>query len=103
MHRLKRTAYCLLLLSAAALLAVVTRSAVPPAASAQPGESPSSPPAPRRVKVLWLGDQGHHLPLERCRQAFSPLARNGIDLTYTENVAELNAKTLDNYDCLLLY
>ena len=53
---------------------------------------------PRRVKVLWLGDNGHHVPLERCRQAFSALGQRGIDLTYTDDVADLNPQTLDRYD-----
>src|SRR5438105_1924665 len=34
---------------------------------------PSS--APRRLKVLFLGDNGHHRPLDRCRQVFSDMAR----------------------------
>ena len=59
--------------------------------------------APRRVKVLFLGDNGHHRPLERCRQIFSELGRRGVDLTYTDRVSDLNDATLNRYDCLLLY
>jgi type 1 glutamine amidotransferase len=62
---------------------------------------PAQPP--RRVKVLFLGDGGHHHPLERARQAFSMLGRRGIDLYYTDRVADLNPQTLSRYDCLLLY
>src|SRR5215207_8450359 len=65
-------------------------------ASAQEG-------APRRVKVLWLGDSGHHKPLERVRQVFTAMARRGVDLAYTDVVADLNAENLKRYDCLLLY
>ena len=33
---------------------------------------------PRRLKVLFLGDDGHHVPLERCRQVFTAMARRGV-------------------------
>jgi putative membrane-bound dehydrogenase-like protein len=59
--------------------------------------------APRRVKILFLGDNGHHRPLDRCRQVFSSLASRGIDLTYTDDLADLNPTTLAGYDCLLLF
>jgi putative membrane-bound dehydrogenase-like protein len=62
-----------------------------------------APESPKRLKVLFLGDTGHHNPLDRCRQAFSAMARRGIDLTYTDDLAELNPDTLRRYDCLLLY
>ena len=58
---------------------------------------------PRRVKVLFLGDNGHHQPLERCRDAYSVLAKRGIDLTYTDDLNDLNPRTLGLYDVLLLY
>lgn len=60
-------------------------------------------PAARRVKVLFLGDRGIHAPVERCRLLFIPMAERGIDLTYTENVGDLNPATLGKYDGLLLY
>ncbi|HZL35005.1 MAG TPA: PVC-type heme-binding CxxCH protein [Tepidisphaeraceae bacterium] len=55
------------------------------------------------VKVLFLGDNGHHVPLVRCRQVYSELARQNIDITYTDNLADLNPQTLGRYDTLLLY
>src|SRR5437763_1864892 len=58
---------------------------------------------PRRVKVLFLGDRGHHEPIERCRDACTPLAVRGIDLTYTEDLDDLNPTALAHYDALLLY
>lgn len=58
---------------------------------------------PRRIKVLFLGDRGLHQPRERARQVYSPLGRHGIDLTYTENVGDLNPTTLARYDVVLLY
>src|SRR5688500_12022481 len=59
--------------------------------------------APRRVKVLFLGDSGHHKPLDRCRQVFEHFGRHGIDFTYTERMSDLNPQTLARYDALLLF
>jgi putative membrane-bound dehydrogenase-like protein len=58
---------------------------------------------PRRVKVMFLGDTGHHVPLERCRQIYSVLAKRGIDLTYSQDLADLNTENLNRFDVLLLY
>lgn len=57
----------------------------------------------RRINVLFLGDQGHHRPADRFRQSQPMLARHGVDVTYTENVADLNHRTLAKYDALLVY
>src|SRR5262249_6341118 len=61
-------------------------------------EEPAKP-----IKVLFLGDNGHHRPAERFRQLQPVLARRGIDLTYTDKVEALNPKTLSAYDGLLIY
>src|SRR6266542_5237943 len=37
-----------------------------------------------RIKVLFLGDNGHHRPAERFRQLQPVLDKRGIDLTYTD-------------------
>src|SRR4051794_10460642 len=58
-------------------------------------------PAP--IKILFLGDNGHHRPAERFRQLQPVLAARGIDLTYTDKVDALNPKTLSGYDGLLIY
>lgn len=57
----------------------------------------------RRVKVLWLGDNGHHQPLARARQIHSVLSHRGIDVEYTDDLAMIEARTLARYDVLLLY
>ncbi|HSU68935.1 MAG TPA: PVC-type heme-binding CxxCH protein [Tepidisphaeraceae bacterium] len=59
--------------------------------------------APRRVKVLFLGDNGHHVPLERCRDAMSEMGKRGVDLVYTDDLNDLNTPNLNRYDVLLLY
>lgn len=58
---------------------------------------------PPRLSVLFLGDRGHHRPADRAAQITPVMDLRGIDLTYTENVADLNANKLRNYDALLIY
>jgi putative membrane-bound dehydrogenase-like protein len=55
------------------------------------------------IRVLFLGDNGHHRPAERFRQLQPVLAGRGIDLTYTDKIEALNAKTLGSYDGLIVY
>lgn len=54
-------------------------------------------------KLLFLGDQGHHVPARRFAQLAPVLAERGIELNYTEDVAKLNADTLKAYDGVVLY
>src|SRR5438132_1890504 len=58
---------------------------------------------PRRINILFLGDNGHHRPAERFHQLEPVLARRGIDLTYTDKVDALNLKGLAGYDGLIIY
>jgi len=58
---------------------------------------------PKQLKVLFLGDNGHHRPAERFRQLQPVLAARGIDLTYTDKVEALNPKILAAYDALIVY
>ena len=55
------------------------------------------------LKVLFLGDQGHHRPADRAAQLTPVLAGRGIDVTYTEKLADLNPQNLARYDALLVY
>src|SRR5271166_4638121 len=55
------------------------------------------------IKILFLGDNGHHKPADRFRQLQPVLAKRGIDLTYTDRVEALSAKTLAGYDGLMIY
>ncbi|MBI1904243.1 MAG: ThuA domain-containing protein, partial [Planctomycetia bacterium] len=58
---------------------------------------------PPRIKVLFLGDNGHHRPKDRFAQLQPVLKERGIDLTYTDKVDDLNSKTLAEYDGLAIY
>ncbi len=66
-----------------------------------PGAQASA--APANLKVLFLGDRGHHVPGDRAAQLIPVMAGRGIDVTYTEKVDDLNQSTLAKYDVLLLY
>jgi putative membrane-bound dehydrogenase-like protein len=65
----------------------------PPVAEAQAG----------KLKVLFLGDDGHHRPLDRFRQIEPVLASHGIRLEYASSTKVLNAETLGRFDGLLIY
>ena len=58
---------------------------------------------PQRLRVLFLGDNGHHRPTQRAQQILPALARNGIDLFYTDDLDDLNDSELDRYQALVLY
>ncbi|HEY2414337.1 MAG TPA: PVC-type heme-binding CxxCH protein [Pirellulaceae bacterium] len=56
-----------------------------------------------RLKLLFLGDNGHHQPAARFAQLEPVLKERGIDLTYSDKVEDLNAATLGKYDGLVIY
>ena len=58
---------------------------------------------PQRLRILFLGDNGHHRPTQRAQQILPALARNGIDLFYTDQLEDLNDAELDRYQALVLY
>ncbi|MBN9119275.1 MAG: ThuA domain-containing protein [Planctomycetes bacterium] len=58
---------------------------------------------PAKLKVLFLGDSAGHRPAERFKQLQPVFAKRGIELTYTDNLDDLNAKTLSAYDALMIY
>jgi putative membrane-bound dehydrogenase-like protein len=58
---------------------------------------------PKPIKILFLGDNGHHKPEERFKQLQPVLAKRGIELTYTDKVEALDPKTLAGYDGLIVY
>jgi putative membrane-bound dehydrogenase-like protein len=55
------------------------------------------------IKILFLGDNAGHKPNTRFRILQPIFEKRGIELTYTDTAAALNAKTLDKYDGLLIY
>ena len=55
------------------------------------------------LKVLFLGDQGHHQPALRYRQLAPLMANRGIRMEYTESLDVLDPKVLAKYDALAIY
>ena len=55
------------------------------------------------LKVLFLGDRGHHKPAERSRQLIPYLLHRGIKVHYTESMADITPQNLARYDALMLY
>lgn len=62
-------------------------------------------PSPRaeRLRVLFLGDNGHHQPTRRAKELLPVLANDGIDLFYTDSRDDLNDAELDRYHAVMLY
>ena len=77
------------LLACAVLVSAMT---APAAVSAEPP-----------IKVLFLGDSGHHQPAERFAQLEPVLTPRGIELIYTDTLADLDPKVLAAYDALVVY
>ena len=55
------------------------------------------------IKVLFLGDGGHHNPAARFAQLQPVLVDRGIELVYTENLADLDPTVLAGYDALAVF
>jgi len=55
------------------------------------------------LSVLFLGDKGHHRPAERAAQLAPVMHDRGIEVTYTEDLADLNPGKLARFDALLVY
>ena len=64
---------------------------------------PQADAGPPRIRALFLGDEGHHRPKDRFHQLEPVLRDRGIDLSYTDRLADLNLESLRSYDCLIVY
>ena len=59
--------------------------------------------APPKLKLLFLGDNGHHQPAVRFKQLEPVFKKRKIELTYSDVVTDLNPQTLKAYDGVVLY
>ncbi len=59
--------------------------------------------APTKLKLLYLGDNGHHQPRARFGQFQPVMKARGIELQYTDVVGDLNAEKLAKFDGLVLF
>ena len=55
------------------------------------------------IKVLMLGDSGFHNPSGLYRTINEPLKKSGIELTYTENLSDINPDNLKGFAGLLIF
>ncbi|MEQ8767833.1 MAG: ThuA domain-containing protein [Planctomycetota bacterium] len=55
------------------------------------------------LRVLFLGDQGHHQPKARSEQLIPVLKERGIAVTYTDRVEDLNPLCLTFFDGVILF
>jgi putative membrane-bound dehydrogenase-like protein len=63
----------------------------------------TAPRAASRTQVLFLGDNGHHVPWKRAQSLLLPFAKNGIDIFYTDSKDDLNDQELNRYQAIMLY
>jgi type 1 glutamine amidotransferase len=59
--------------------------------------------APEQLRVLFLGDTGHHQPADRFKQLEPVLRARGIELVYTDRLEDLNPAKLAGFDCLTIF
>jgi putative membrane-bound dehydrogenase-like protein len=79
-------------------LAICSLALVAPLLSAQ-----ESSQNPKGIRILFLGDQGHHRPADRFKQLEPALTTSRIRYTYTESLDDLNPDKLAGYDCIVIY
>ena len=59
---------------------------------------------PRRIELLFLGHDAEHHPSHTYMPILaSALTKDGINMTYTEDVNDLNADNLERFDGVILY
>lgn len=98
---MRSTKFLLLLLAGALVpvFALLVARAQDRLAAAAPGNAAAEKP----LRVLFLGDQGHHKPVQRAGQLLPYLESRGIDARYTEDMADINPQNLAQFDALLIY
>lgn len=82
-----------------------------PAKAAAKGSTKAATPAatikaavPRRLEILFLGTEGGDHSTQKATALFVPaLAREGINVSWADDVADLNARNLAKYDMLMVY
>jgi putative membrane-bound dehydrogenase-like protein len=57
----------------------------------------------KNLRVLFLGDGGHHKPAEKADLIAPVLAAKGIDMVYTEKADDLNKANLGHFDALVVF
>jgi uncharacterized protein len=58
---------------------------------------------PRRLEILFLGDDRGHKPIERYRVLKQALGPQGFNLTFVEDLGKITRPNLELYDALIVY
>ena len=74
-------------------------AATPTVRSAEPEKSKPT----TSIKILFLGDRGHHRPADRAAELIPAMRGRGIEITYTEDLNQLSKATLAPFDGLIVY
>lgn len=70
---------------------------------AQNSDAAEDTEAKNQLHILFLGDEGHHQPMERAQQIIPYLASRGIKVHYTEQQEKLNTESLNQFDSVIFY
>ena len=77
--------------------------ATPKAAAKAPAARPATA-APRRIEILFLGADTPEHSSQKATALFVPaMAREGINVSWTDDLADLNTRNLAKYDTLMVY
>lgn len=60
-------------------------------------------PSGERLRVLFLGDHGHHQPAVRLQEVMGSLARRGIAVDWEDELARVTPELLARYDAVAVY
>ena len=55
------------------------------------------------LKLLFMGDNGHHRPVDMFHEVAPVLEKRGIEMKYTDRMEDLTPETLAGFDGLVLY
>jgi putative membrane-bound dehydrogenase-like protein len=94
---------CITLLAQPAAPQGTPAAAPKAAAKAAPAAAPRTA-APRRIEVLFLGADTPEHSSQKATALFVPsMAKEGINISWTDSVSDLNARNLAKYDVLMVY
>ena len=95
---------CISLLAQNAATPGAPKAAAPKTAAKAAPTTAARPAGPRRIEILFLGADTPEHSSQKATALFVPsMAREGINVSWTDDVADLNARNLAKYDLLMVY
>ena len=93
-----------------ACITLLAQNGTPAASKAAPKAAPKATAArpvttaPRRIEILFLGADTEEHSSQKATALFVPaMAREGINVSWTDDLADLNTRNLAKYDTLMAY